>query len=108
MNAFDYSAKAGLFPSRFRTSRTQSVSNKRFARAPDAIRFAIEELPPESLAGASLDVGEDWLEAEGSRRLYENTAYPLVRREPVIGTPLVRDTGRDQGPPRKTVSWRRS
>jgi len=110
MNAFDYSAEAELFPSRFRMSRTQSVGYKRFARAADAIRFALEELLAESLAGASLEVGEDRFEAEGIRRLYENTAYPLVRREPVTGSPLVRDTGREQGPPRhrKTVSWRRS
>jgi hypothetical protein len=110
MDPFDYSAEAELFPSGFRASRTQSVGYKRFARAADAIRFAIEDLPAESLIGASLEVGEDRFDAQGIRRLYEHTGYPWDRREPAARTSLVPDTGREQGPPRqrKTVSWKRS
>jgi hypothetical protein len=109
MDAFDYCAEAELFPSRFRALRTKSVGY-RFARAADAIRFAIEDLPAESLSGASLEVGEDRFDAQGIRRLYEHTGYPLDRREPAARTSLMPDTGREQGPPRqrKTVSWRRS
>jgi hypothetical protein len=82
MDTFDYNAPAELFPAQLRMSRTQSVGYKRFAHAVDAVRFAIEDLPAQSLAGASLEVGEDRFNAEGIRRLYEHTGYPLDRCEP--------------------------
>jgi hypothetical protein len=64
MAAFDYSAEAELFPSGLRGVATQSVAYKRFARAADAIRLAIEDRPAETLIGASLEVGEDRFDAQ--------------------------------------------
>ena len=80
MAGFDYRTEAELFPTRNRKSRRQPVGYRRFAHAADAIRFAIEELPPESLLGAYLEVDEERYDSEGIRRLYDNTDYPLIRR----------------------------
>jgi len=52
---------------------------RRFARAADAIRFAVEELPSELLLGAYLEVDEKRFGSDGIR-LYESARYPLARR----------------------------
>ena len=48
--------------------------------AADAIRFAIEELPPELLLGTCLEVDEERYDSDAIRRLYESADYPIVRR----------------------------
>jgi hypothetical protein len=82
MAAFDYNAEAELFPTRSRLSKRQPVSYKRFDTAAQAIRYAIEELSPELLVGAYLEVDEERFDANGIRGLYANASYPLPRREP--------------------------
>lgn len=77
---FDYDAAAELFPTRRRSPRRQPFGYKRFAQAAHAIRFAIEDLPPECLAGAFLEVDEQRYGGDDIRRLYESVAYPLTRR----------------------------
>lgn len=80
MAEFDYNTEAELFPSRNRKSRGQTIGYRRFAQAADAIRFAIEELAPERLLGACLEVDEERYDREGIRRLYESDDYPLARQ----------------------------
>src|SRR5262245_37233577 len=83
MAAFDYNAEAELFPNR--GMRGRPVGYRRFNRAADAIRFAIEELPPQALVGAWLEVSEVRFDAGGIRRLYESIDYPLERtRRPAM------------------------
>jgi hypothetical protein len=79
---FDYDAAAELFPSRKQKSRRRPIGYRRFGHAADAIRFAIEELPPEFLLGACLEVDEERYNNQGIRRLYDSTDYPLLRGAP--------------------------
>jgi Arc/MetJ-type ribon-helix-helix transcriptional regulator len=89
MAAFDYSTVAKLSPTKTdaelsstksRRHRRHPVGYGRFARAADAIRFAIEELPAELLPGARLEVDEMIFDRDGIRRLYDSEDHPLVRR----------------------------
>jgi hypothetical protein len=79
MNDFNFAAQAELFPTRSRLSKRQPVSYKRFDTAAEAIRYAIEDLPPDLLVGAYLEVDEERFDAQGIRALYEQPAYPLPR-----------------------------
>ena len=79
MAAFDYGSEAELFPTRNSKSRAKPIGYRRFARAADAIRFAIEDLPRDLLTGAYLQVEDERFDCQGIRRLYEDAAYPLIR-----------------------------
>jgi hypothetical protein len=76
---FNYNAEAELFPSRNKRSGRRPIGYRRFGHAADAIRFAIEELAPEFLLGAYLEVDEERYNSGGIRRLYESVNYPLIR-----------------------------
>ena len=77
---FDFDIEAELFSIRRSKSRRQSLGYKRFTRAADAIRFAIEDLPQTLLLGTYLEVNEVRFDGGAIRRLYDSTDYPLVRR----------------------------
>jgi hypothetical protein len=82
MTSFDYNATAELFAARSRSPRRQAIQYRRFGSAAEAIRFAIEELPPELLAGAYLEVGEERFDSNAIRQLYDSVDYPLARSAP--------------------------
>ena len=78
--SFDYETAAELFEVQGRISRRRSCGYRRFDRAADAIRFAVEELAPKQLAGAYLEVDEARFDSNAIRRLYDSAKYPLARR----------------------------
>ena len=87
MVTFNYSTEAELSPIvsevgllTARRRMRHPIGYGRFAQAADAIRFAIEELPPELLLAAELKVAEERFNGDGIRRLYESVEYPLARR----------------------------
>jgi hypothetical protein len=89
MTAFDFGADAELFSkmaksellaARPRTRRRDPIGYGRFARASDAIRFAVEELTPGLLQDSCLEVEAERFDCDAIRRLYESDKYPLVRR----------------------------
>jgi hypothetical protein len=78
MAKFDYGAPAELFPLRNRKVR-QQVKYRRFDKAADAIRFAMEELPTPVLLGAYIEMDETRLGHQDIRDLYESVDYPLAK-----------------------------
>jgi len=95
MAAFDYRIPAQLFPCKRDAGLFPTTGGKlkrppagygRFAHAAYAIRFAIEELPPELLPDACLEVNAELFDGDGIRRLYDSEDYPLVR----CATPVAR------------------
>jgi hypothetical protein len=77
--AFDYAREAELFPTRSRKPRRHAHTYRRFTRAAEAIRFAIEELPRDLLLGACLQVEDERFGSAGIRKLYDSDRYPLKR-----------------------------
>lgn len=82
MSTFDFTASAELFPARSWKARSHGISYKRFSDAAEAVRYAIEDLPPECLLGTYLEVEEERFDSGGIRRLYDCAAYPLDRATP--------------------------
>lgn len=75
---FDYSASAELYPGK-RSKRFRTVRYHRFDTTAEALRYLIEEMPPELLPGAILETEEHRFESGDIKALYDDAAYPLAR-----------------------------
>src|ERR1700736_6672271 len=80
MASFSFNTAAELFPAAIRKKKRAGFAYRRFGTAAEAVRFAIEELPADSLNGAYLQVEEGRFDQSGIRSLYESEAFPLPRR----------------------------
>jgi hypothetical protein len=80
MDKFDFRAPAELFPSRNRKVASK-VKYRRFDKAADAIRFAIEDLPEPLLLGATIQIGDERFGHQQIRALYDSAAFPLKRKQ---------------------------
>ena len=79
---FDYSADAELFSGRRGRRQLRSeMKYRRFPAAAEAVRFAIEALPPDMLGGAYLEVNEERFDAAQIRVLYDSSDFPLPREK---------------------------
>ena len=56
------------------------MSFRRFETSAEAIKYAVEELPPVMFNGAILETEEDRYVSTQIRSLYEDAAFPLQRR----------------------------
>ncbi len=79
MDKFNYNAPAELFPSRNRKI-AKKVKYRRFDRAAEAIRYAVEELPEPLLLGAFIEMDDERLGHKDIRALYDSADYPLTKR----------------------------
>jgi hypothetical protein len=79
MSGFNYNASAELYPSRIKKGRGR-ITYRRFNTAAEALRFAMEEIPPAVLLGAYLEVDEARFGVPEMRSLYDAPAYPLKRK----------------------------
>ena len=80
MRPFNFNTAAELFPAAIRKKKRAGFAYRRFGTAAEAVRFAMEELPADSLNGAYLQVEEARFDQSGIRTLYESEAFPLPRR----------------------------
>ena len=75
---FSFEAPAEVFACRGRRGQNP-VRYRRFDTTAEAVRFAIEELPPPLLLGTYLEAQEVRFDRGGIRVLYERADYPLPR-----------------------------
>ena len=77
---FDYCSPAELLTAKRKGGPRKRLGYRRFATAPDAIRFAVEDFPAIRALDAWMQVGDERFDSEKIHRLYESDDYPLRRR----------------------------
>ncbi len=76
---FSYDVPAELYSTGGAGSTKRPMSYRRFDRSAEAIRFAIEQLPPLMQRGTVMEIGDMRFEIADIRKLYDSSDYPLER-----------------------------
>jgi len=79
MDAIDYRKEASLYYTKNGNAKQRSLVFKRFSKASEAIRFAVEELAPKVLDSCSLEVDDTHYFGRDIRPLYDRGDFPLRR-----------------------------
>jgi len=80
MENFDFTAPAEVYASRGRGMSRWPMTYRRFDTGADAVRYAVETLPPEMLNGTVIEAGDERYEGRSIRGLYDSASYPLTRK----------------------------
>ena len=72
MSEFNFESPAELFVGSSRGYTRRPMQYRRFQTGTEAIRYAIERLPPELLRAAAIESGGERLEADEIRKLYQD------------------------------------
>lgn len=80
LSTFDYAAAAELFGGAGRKGSSKGFVYNRFDSAAEALRFAVEVAPAQTMLGAYLEVDEGRFDLAQIRLLYDSARYPLQRR----------------------------
>ena len=78
MSSMNWATPADLYSSA--ALRPRGSRYKRFPSAAEAVRFAIEELPPAALRSTAIESDEKRHEGDAIRMLYYSEDYPLRRQ----------------------------
>jgi hypothetical protein len=97
MDLKHYGMEASLCYVRSTKSKERTVVYRHFARASEAIRFAIEAPEPTFLDGCSLEAGDGHYFGREIRPLYDDRIYPLRRQaSPMLRKPVPPGRGQDK------------
>jgi hypothetical protein len=80
MDAGDYFLEASIYYAKSANAKRKALVFRRFPRAAEAIRFAVEELAPKLLNGCTLEVNDVHYFGREIRPLYDDSSFPLRRR----------------------------
>lgn len=82
---FDYAAPAELYfilrrkPAGKMMGPWRGITYRRFPSAASAIRFLMEDISPDAVVSATIEVAQGRFEKDGIGHLYRAGAYPLDR-----------------------------
>ena len=83
LRPFNFNTSAELFPAAIRKKKRAGFTYRRFGTAAEAVQFAMEQLPTDSLNGAYLQVEEARFDQNGIRA--RRLGQPLCRLQPARG-----------------------